>query len=85
MPTDLGTAVAKNVKASVVKRVVETYAACAVNLADVVKKREDRGQAGDGATEVDALQKGAAVLQARAVAALAASKQDVLAAKWLPP
>lgn len=76
---------ATTVKTSVVKRVLEAYAACAIQLAELVKKREVRGQAGDGATEVDALQKGAAVLHARGIAAQAASTKDVLAAKWLPP
>ena len=83
---DLGTAVATTVKTSVVKRVLEAYAACAIQLAELVRKRERRGQAGDGATEVDALQRGAEVLHARGLAAQAASStKDVLGAKWLPP
>lgn len=81
---DLGSAVATNVKASVVKRVLESYAACSIHLAELVKKREDRNQLGDDAADVAALQNGARQLRARAVAAHAASK-NVLAAKWLPP
>lgn len=81
---DLGSAVAINVKTSVVKRVLESYAACSVHLAELVKKREDRNEHGDDAADVAALQNGARELHARAVAAHAASK-NVLAAKWLPP
>ena len=81
---DLGSAVAINVKTSVVKRVLESYAACSIHLAELVKKREDRNEHGDDAADVAALQNGARELRARAVAAHAASK-NVLAAKWLPP
>ena len=72
------------IKASVVKRVLESYAACAIQLAELVKKRQGRGQDGDGVAELDALEKGAETLHERGVAAHAASK-DVLGAKWLPP
>lgn len=82
---DLGSAVATTVKTSVVKRVLEAYAACAIQLAELVKKREVRGRSGDGASEVDALQKGSELLHAQGVAAQAASTKDVLAVKWLPP
>jgi hypothetical protein len=83
---DLGSAVAITVKTSVVKRVLESYAACSIQLAELVKKREDRIQHGDDAADVDALQKGAQQLHARGVAAhAAAAAKNVLAAKWLPP
>jgi len=83
---DLGSAVAITVKTSVVKRVLESYAACSIQLAGLVKKREDRNQHGDDAADVDALQKGAQQLHARGVAAhAAAAAKNVLAAKWLPP
>ena len=82
---DLGSAVATTVKTSVVKRVIEAYAACAIQLAELVKKREARGQTGDGVAEVGTMQQGAEVLHARGIAAQTASSKDVLAAKWLPP
>lgn len=82
---DLGSTVATTVKTSVVKRVLEAYAACAIQLAEVVKKREVRGRSEDGASEVDALQKGSELLHAQGIAAQAASTKDVLAVKWLPP
>ncbi len=83
---DLGSAVAINVKTSVVKRVLESYAACSIQLAELVNKREDRNQRGDNASDVVALQKGAQQLHARGVAAhAAAAAKNVLAAKWLPP
>lgn len=82
---DLGSAVATTVKTSVVKRILEVYAACAIQLAELVKKREARGPSGDGASEVDALQKGSDMLRAQGIAAQAASTKDVLAVKWLPP
>ena len=83
---DLGSAVAINVKTSVVKRVLESYAACSMQLAELVKRREDRNQHGDDAADVAALQRGAQQLHARGVAAhAAAASQNVLAAKWLPP
>lgn len=86
LSTDLGSAVATTVKTSVVKRVLEAYAACAIQLAELVKKREVRGRSGDGASEVDALQKGSELLHARGIAAMQCiSTKDVLAAKWLPP
>ncbi|DBB11019.1 TPA: hypothetical protein ACH3X3_006500, partial [Trebouxia sp. C0006] len=69
MESDLGSAVAINVKTSVVKRVLESYAACSVHLAELVKKREDRNEHGDDAADVAALQNGARELRARAVAA----------------
>ena len=80
--TDLGTAVATSVKASVVKRVLEAYAACAIQLAEVVKRKEPRADSGYGASEVDTMQK---ALHAKGMAARAASTKDVLAAKWFPP
>lgn len=83
--TDLGTAVATSVKASVVERVLQSYAACAIQLAELVKWREARGHSGDGASEVETLQKGSKVLHARGIAAQAAATKDVLAAKWVPP
>lgn len=82
---ELGTAVATTVKASVVKKVVEVYAACAIQAAELVKKRLDNGQGADGAAEVVVLQKGASALHAQGIAARNAALKDVLAAKWLPP
>lgn len=83
---DLGSAVAINVKTSVVKKVLESYAACSIQLAELVKKREDSNQRGDDAADVVALQKGAQRLHAQGVAAhAAAAAKNVLAAKWLPP
>ena len=78
-------AVATTVETSVVKRVLEAYAACAIQLAELVKKREVAGRSGDGESEVDALQKGSELLHAQGTAAQAASTKNVLAAKWLPP
>lgn len=68
-----------------VKRVLEVYAACAIQLAELVKNREARGPAGDGASKDDAPQKDSEMLRAQGTAAQAASTKDVLAVKWLPP
>ena len=81
---DLGSAVATTVKTSVVKRVMEAYAACAIQLAELVKNRGVRGRSEDEATS-DALQKVSELLHAQGIAVQAASTKDVLAAKWLPP
>ena len=73
---ELGTAVASNVKASVVKRVVESYAACAADMAKVIELKHD----------VEPAELSAAVkFYKQSLAALAATEQDVLAVKWLPP
>lgn len=76
---------ATSVKASVVKRVLEAYAACAIELAEQVKMRGGRGHSRDRASEVDTLQEGSKVLHARGIAAQAVATKDVLAAKWFPP
>ena len=75
----MGSALSTTVKASVVKRVVESYAACAVQFAALLKQRP----AAEG-SKAAAVQTGASVMHARGEAASAACK-DVLAAKWTPP
>lgn len=76
---EMGSALSTTVKASVVKRVVESYAACAIQFAALLKQRP----AAEGSNAA-AVQTGASVMHARGEAASAACK-DVLAAKWTPP
>ena len=69
------------VKTSVVKRVVESYAACAIQLAELVKNKRD-----DNVALMEQLHEVADKLHAKGIAAhAAAASNDVLAAKWLPP
>lgn len=76
----MGSALSARVKTSVVKRVVESYAACAIQFAALLKQRP----AAEG-SDAAAVHSGAQVMHARGVAAQAACKDDVLAAKWMPP
>ena len=76
----MGSALSTTVKASVVKRVVESYAACAIQFAALLNLRPT-AEGSDAA----AVQNGAQVMHARGLAAQAACKDDVLAAKWAPP
>ena len=75
----MGSALSTTVKASVVKRVVESYAACAIQFAALLNLRPAEG------SDAAAVQNGAQVMHARGLAAQAACKDDVLAAKWTPP
>lgn len=74
----MGSALSATVKASVIKRVVESYAACAIQFADLLKRQP--------AAEADAaaVKMGAQVMYDRGIAAKDACKHDVLAAKWTP-
>ena len=76
---EMGSALSATVKASVIRRVVESYAACAIQFADLLQRRPTAE--GDAA----AVKMGAQVMHSRGIAAQAACKDDVLAAKWTPP
>lgn len=76
----MGSALSVTVKTSVAKRVVESYAACAIQFAALLKQRP-----AEEGSDAAAVSNGAQVMHARGVAAHAACKGDVLAAKWMPP
>ena len=90
MLADVGTAVSEHIKASVVKRVMEAYAACAIQLAGMVEKKQSRTPISTDDKQQDEgqhalLGRASQTLLERGHAAHAAAAKDVLASKWLPP
>ena len=75
---------------TVVKRMMEAYAACAIQLAQLVSKKS-LNQEKQADLQPDALllaaelSHAASTLLDRGSAAHEASMKDVLASKWLPP
>ena len=90
LPADLGSAVSEHFKMTVVKRVMEAYAACAIQLAQLLHKksahqREQAESQPDALLLAAELNHAVTALLDRGGAAHEASMKDVLASKWLPP